>query len=141
MVEMPRRERSPGIKLLLAGLIGLALMIPLMLVYWLVYDRQEQSNTAQVSINAGWGGEQVVAGPVIVVPFRTTEVQNETVNGTVTSRTVEVERNLYISPVENRVSTAIKPELRKKSIYTSVLYEAEVKGNAKFALPDDLPRR
>ncbi|MCW1431290.1 cell envelope integrity protein CreD [Novosphingobium sp. JCM 18896] len=141
MTETVRKERSPGIKLLLASLIGLALVIPLMMVYALVWDRQSQSETAQNSINAGWGGPQVLAGPVVVVPFRTTETQNETgSDGKTTTRTVEVEKLLYISPVQNDVTTAIKPEERRKSIYRSVLYEAQVKGKASFALPADLPR-
>ncbi|MCB2046660.1 MAG: cell envelope integrity protein CreD [Novosphingobium sp.] len=140
MDETIPKERSPGIKLLLAGLIGLCLMIPLMLVYALVYDRQDQSRTAQASINSGWGGPQAIAGPVVVVPFKTTEVQNEEVGGKAITRTVEVERLLYISPVENRVSTQIDPQERRKSIYSSVLYEARVSGKASFALPDDLPR-
>ena len=86
------RDRSPGMKLLFAALIGAALTIPLLLVYALVYDRQDQSRTAQAAINAGWGGSQVIAGPVVVVPFRTSEVQSEVVNGKSVSRTVEVER-------------------------------------------------
>ena len=89
MSDELRRERSPGMKLLLASLIGFALMVPLMLVYALVWDRQGQSQTAQASINAGWGGAQIIAGPVIVVPFKTTQVQNEEVNGKAVSRTVE----------------------------------------------------
>lgn len=139
-MEEPRRERSPGMKLLLAALIGFVLILPLMLVYALVWDRQSQSQTAQDAINAGWGGPQVIAGPVVVVPFRTTQVQNEQVDGKTISRTVEVERLLYISPVENQVATTVKPEERRKSIYRSVLYEAQVTGKARFELPADLPR-
>ena len=140
MTEVAAKERSPGIKLLLTSLIGFALMVPLMLVYALVYDRQNQSETAQGSINAGWGGDQIIAGPVIVVPFRTTQTQNEEVDGKTTTRVVEVEKYLYISPTENKVTTAVKPEERHKSIYRSVLYEAQVTGAAKFELPADLPR-
>jgi inner membrane protein len=141
MTEPVRKERSPGIKLLFASLIGLALVIPLMMVYALVWDRQSQSETAQTSINAGWGGPQVLAGPVIVVPFRTTETQNETgSDGKTTTRTVEVEKLLYISPTANSVTTSVKPEERRKSIYRSVLYEAQITGKASFALPADLPR-
>lgn len=138
--ERQIKERSPGIKLLFAVLIGAALTIPLLLVYALVYDRQDQSRTAQVSINAGWGGPQVIAGPLVVVPYKTTEVQSEVVNGKQVSRTVEVERMLYISPAKNTVKTDIKPQERRKSIYSSVLFEAQVSGNAMFALPGDLPR-
>jgi len=140
MGEELRRERSPGMKLLFAALVGVALMVPLMMVYALVWDRESQSQTAQSAINAGWGGPQVVAGPIIVVPFRTTQVQNEEVDGKSVSRTVEVEKLLYISPVTNTITTAIRPEERRKSIYSSVLYEAQVKGTANFALPADLPR-
>ena len=140
MTDTPRRERSPGMKLLFVALIGAVLTIPLLLIYALVYDRQDQANTAQTSINAGWGGPQVIAGPVIVVPFRTTQTQNEEIGGKAVTRTVEVEKLLYISPVENRATTAIAPQERTKSIYRSVLYEAKVSGKASFALPDDLPR-
>ena len=47
---------------------------------------------------------------------------------------------LYISPGENRVMTKVDPQERRKSIYRSVLYEAQVSGAAKFELPADLPR-
>lgn len=140
MSDSTRKERSPGMKLLFAGLVAIVLVIPLLLVYALVYDRQDQSRTAQASINAGWGGAQVIAGPIVVVPFRTTQTQNEEVGGKMLSRVVEVEKLLYISPVENRVTTTIRPEERRKSIYSSVLYEAQVRGAARFALPDDLER-
>ena len=135
-----RLERSPGMKLLLASLVALVLIVPLMLVYALVWDRQSQSQTAQNAINSGWGGPQVIAGPVVVVPFRTTQTQNEEIGGKTVSRTVEVEKLLYISPTSNRVATKVKPQERRKSIYRSVLYEAQVTGSATFALPADLPR-
>ena len=140
MAEEVRKERSPGIKLLLVGLVGFILMVPLLLVYALVYDRQDQSQTAQTAINSGWGGPQVVAGPVIAVPFRTTQVQSEQVNGQTVTRNVEVEKYLYISPVENKVATTVNPQLRRKSIYSSVLYESQVSGTARFEIPADLPR-
>ena len=140
MADVERRERSPGIKLLFVALIGLVLTVPLMLVWALVYDRQDQAQTAQAAINAGWGGPQVLSGPLIVVPFRTTQTQNETVDGKAVSRVVEVEKLFYISPVSNAVETRVDPEARQKSIYRSVLYSAQVKGTARFALPADLER-
>jgi inner membrane protein len=140
MTETLQRERSPGFKLLIAGLVAAVLIVPLLLVYALVYDRQEQSQTAQNSIAAGWGGAQIVAGPIVVVPFRTVQTQNEVVDGRSISRAVEVEKLLYISPVENRARTVIEPEELRKSIYSSVLYEAQTRGTARFELPEDLGR-
>ena len=135
-----RKERSPGIRLLFVMLIGMVLTVPLMMVYALVYDRQNQAQTAQTEINAGWGGAQVLSGPLIAVPFRTTQTIVEEVGGKQVSRAIEVEKMFYISPVENRVATQVDPEARVKSIYKSVLYTAQVKGAAKFAMPADIER-
>ena len=79
-------ERSPGFKLLFAGIIGLVLVLPLMMVYALVWDRQEQSNVAQNSIAAGWGGPQVIVGPVLVIPYAANSVETVEQNGRQTDR-------------------------------------------------------
>lgn len=141
MDEIPeRRERSPGMKLLFVAIVAAVLTIPLMLVYALVYDRQDQARTAQEAINAGWGGPQVLSGPLVVIPYKTVQIQREEVNGKATERAVEVEKSLYLSPLDNSAATRIEPQERRKSIYRSVLYTAQVSGHARFALPDDLAR-
>ena len=134
------KERSPGMKLFFAGLVAAVLMVPLMLVYALVWDRQNQAQTAQSSIVEGWGGAQTIAGPIITVPFTTTERQTVNENGTNVTRTVTVDKTLYISAERNEVSTSMAPDVRQKSIYQTVLFDAEVKGTASFAVPADLDR-
>ncbi|MBL0924982.1 MAG: cell envelope integrity protein CreD [Sphingomonadaceae bacterium] len=133
-------ERSPGWKLFLAGIIGIALVIPLMMVYALVWDRQEQSNVAQNSIAAGWGGPQVIVGPVLVIPYTANSVETVDQNGRQTTRTVQVKRELFLSPETNAIKTELKPDRKKKSIYESVLFVAENSGKARFALPADFAR-
>ena len=49
-------ERTPGFKLFLAIVVGLALTIPLFSVYLLAYDRQSQQQEATRSITEGWAG-------------------------------------------------------------------------------------
>ena len=80
---MPKQEgeRTPGFKLLLAILIGVALAIPLFSVWALVYDRQSQSEQATASITEGWGGAQAISGPVLVIPYRTTASETVVENG------------------------------------------------------------
>lgn len=135
-----RAERSPGIKLLLAGLVAAVLIVPLMMVYALVWDRQNQAQTAQGAIVEGWGGPQVIAGPVIAVPYRTTEQQTTVEDGRNVTRTVTLDKTLYLSPDSNRVTSTIAPEEKRKSIYRTVLFAAEIEGEARFALPQDLAR-
>ena len=67
---MTSADRSPGAKLGLAILIGFLLIVPLFMVWLLVYDRQPQSEIAQASIAEGWGGPQMIAGPLLVIPYR-----------------------------------------------------------------------
>lgn len=133
-------ERSPGVKLVIAVLIAVALMVPLLMVYGLLWDRQQQAETAQASIGQGWGGQQTIGGPVIVIPYRTTETQTVQENGRDVTRTVNTIRNLYLSPQANKAEVAIKPEKRKKAIYETVVYESQIAGSADFVLPADIAR-
>jgi inner membrane protein len=133
-------ERSPGIKLLVVGLVALLLAIPLFMVYALVSDRESQSHTAQAAITAGWGGAQVVSGPVLVVPYTRLSTETETVDGQQRTRTVEVRDELYLSPLSHHATARLTPERRGYSIYASVIYQAALAGDARFALPAKLER-
>lgn len=134
------RERSPGIKLLFVGLAGAALIIPLLLVYALVYDRQDQARTAQESIATGWAGPQVVTGPLLVIPYRDESVTSEIVNGQSVTRTVEVRKHLFLQPERQNVQTSLVPEVKRRAIYETVIYTAQNSGSARFELPEPSER-
>jgi inner membrane protein len=133
-------ERTPGSKLMIAILVAALLSIPLFAVYLLVYDRQDQSQTARASIAEGWGGPQTIAGPVLVLPYEQQVTETVTENGRQVTRTNTVARELTLAPEIADVSTEVKPERRRRSIYEAVLFEARVSGTARFALPADLAR-
>jgi len=135
-----RTERTPGGKLLFAILIGVLLSIPLFATWLLVYDRQSQSETARASIAEGWGGPQTIAGPLLVIPYQEQATETVTEGGRQVTRATLVWRELVLSPQTAEIDTAIKPERRQRSIYEAVVYEAAVKGQAHFALPEDLAR-
>src|ERR671920_1116048 len=118
-MRMLRTEgaRTPGSKLLLAILIAAALAIPLFSVWLLVYDRQTQSEQASASITAGWGGPQAISGPVLVIPYRATATETVVQNGQSVTRSNEVMRELTLAPEVIELSTAISPQVRKRSIY------------------------
>lgn len=134
------RERTPVFKLFLASLVALCLIIPLLMIYALVYDRQDQSQTAQDSIAAGWGGPQTIVGPVIVIPYTEENIEQVTTNGKETSRTVRVTKELYLSAEKHDLNTIINPKRKSRSIYESVLYNAQNSGSATFKLPEDFSR-
>ena len=140
MAFIDRTERTPGAKLLLAVLIGLLLAIPLFTVYMLVYDHQSQSQTARASIAEGWGGPQLIAGPVLVLPYQEQVTETVTENGRPITRANTVWRELTLAPEQADLATAVTPLRRSRSIYEAVLFEAQASGTARFRLPADLAR-
>ncbi|QZH74958.1 MAG: cell envelope integrity protein CreD [Erythrobacter sp.] len=134
------RERSPGMKLFMAGLVAAVLIVPLMMVYALVWDRENQSQNAQAQIEAGWGGAQTITGPLLVIPYTGTVSESETVNGQQREVRRSVERELFVSPARQQVETAIDPDRKAYTIYESVVYQADISGTASFALDEELAR-
>ena len=132
--------RTPGFKLFLAIVVALALVIPLFSVWLLVYDRQSQQKEATNSITAGWGGPQAMSGPVLVIPYRANATETVVQNGQSVTRTSQVMKELTLAPEAVEVSTELRPDVRKRSIYEAVVYDANVTGKARFALPPDLAR-
>src|SRR3954449_831663 len=110
-------ERTPGFKLALTIVVGLVLTIPLFSVWLLVYDRKTQSEEATASITQGWGGPQAMTGPVLVIPYRATATETVVENGQSVTRSRQVVRELSLSPETVDLTTEIRPERRKRSIY------------------------
>ena len=133
-------DRTPGFKLFLAIVVGFVLTIPLVSVYLLAYDRESQSREAARSITAGWGGPQTMTGPLLVIPYRANATETVIENGKSVTRTNQVMRELTLAPETVQLSTAMPYQLRKRSIYEAVLYDAKVSGKARFAFPPDLAR-
>jgi len=139
-MEGYRSERTPGFKLGLAIAVGLLLSIPLFSIYLLNYDRQSQSREATQSITAGWGTAQTLNGPVLVIPYRATATETVVENGQSVTRSRDVMRELTLAPESVELKTDVNPEVRKRSIYEAVVYDAKIGGGARFAFPPDLAR-
>jgi inner membrane protein len=139
-MDAERTERTPSFKFGLAIIVGLILTIPLFSVWLLVYDRQSQSSDASASITAGWGGPQAMSGPVLVIPYRANATETVVENGNSVTRTNQVARELTLAPEAIELSTDVRPQVRKRSIYEVVVYDARTSGRARFAFPPDLAR-
>ena len=69
-------------KVLGIGALALLMTIPLLQVRELVSERQQLRSDAISQIAQGWGGKQVIGGPVLVVPT----LRQVTVEGQLTPR-------------------------------------------------------
>ena len=102
-------RKTPGRKLLLAILVGVALAIPIFMVWALVYDRQTRSEVARASITEGWGGRQVMSGPVLVIPFKATITETSDSGGKQVTRTRTVDKELALDPEAVDIASAVRP--------------------------------
>jgi inner membrane protein len=133
-------DRSPGMKFLIMLAAGFLLSIPILSIYLLNYDRQSRSKEARESIAEGWGGAQKLVGPLLIIPYTAQETVNVEKDGKQISTVQAVRRELTIEPTISNMETKLNPERRKRSIYESVVYQAEHKGEARYVLPDDLDK-
>ncbi len=88
----------------------------------------------------GWGGPQAMAGPVLVIPYRATATETVVENGQSVTRSRDVKRELTLAPEAVELNTDVRPQVRKRSIYEAVVYDARASGRARFAFPPDLAR-
>ena len=77
---------------------------------------------------------------MLVLPYVRDDVETTTVDGRQQTRSIRTQQELFLSPVDNRLTTRVLPQRLRKSIYESVLYDAQNSGEARFALPEDFAR-
>lgn len=128
---------SYSVKMIIVSGLAILLLIPSFLIQDVIRERIALSQKVKNELYAQWGGKQVVAGPVLNVPFSVTEPgeNNQGIS----------ERHGVAHFLPNTLKTdgVLYPETRKRGIYEVVVYEGKFKLRGSFAQPDvsqlDLP--
>jgi inner membrane protein len=131
-----------AVTLKLAGVLVLVLLllIPLGMIQSVLRERMSRCNEAVAEITSTWGSEQVVVGPVLIIPYqyKTRAWREQTVNGK-QERTAVEETNVasaFFLPAELSVEGAVTPSKLHRGIYEAVVYEGSLKLSGRFAPPD-----
>jgi inner membrane protein len=119
---------SPGVKFIITGLITLFLTIPALLVWGLVEERADRADQVAQSISQGWGNQQRINGPYLVVPYMISEK--------VSNGYRDVKRFAIYSPDKLISDSNLSVEERKKAIYSTPLYHMKSKLSGTFLTPD-----
>jgi len=120
-------HQSLTLKLALLAFLGLVLLIPLEMIKEIITERQTNGEKVKKEISDQWAAKQVFAGPVLNIPVRTIPTEKDEKS---------VTRIWHILPDNLDISGDIKPEIRYRGIYTSVVYESELKVKGSFVLPE-----
>jgi inner membrane protein len=112
----------------IGGLI-LALLIPLMIIGSLISERESRRASVEAEIIHARGGEQTIAGPVIVVPYLSRSRDQE-------GRVVEAVEHAFFLPGALSVKGDLAAEQRHKGIYEAVVYTSRLSLEGWFTVPD-----
>ena len=121
---------SYSVKMIIVSGLAILLLIPSFLIQDIIKERIALSEKVKKELYAQWGGKQVVAGPVLNVPF-TIQEQNENSQGVNERHGIA-----HFLPETIKTEGYLKPEIRYRGIYKVVVYEGLVKVKGTFAQPD-----
>ncbi len=129
-MEMISRFRdSVIVKMVILGLMMLILFIPLLMVEGVIQERLNRRNTAVSEVQEKWGREQSLTGPVLVVPFKETYLDDKNV------AKVRI-RNSFFLPDSIHVSSNLTTEKRYRGMFEIVLYKTDLDIKGSFSMTD-----
>lgn len=121
-------RNSATIKILSIGIIVLILLIPTSMISSVMREREYRKDSVVQEISQKWGNSQTVTGPFITIPYKVFYKDEKDM----------VKYNLHhlnILPEVLNISGELDPEIRYRSLYEAVLYNARLKVNGSFTLP------
>jgi inner membrane protein len=110
--------------------LAILLLIPSFFIMNIINERIALSEKVKNELYAQWGGKQVVAGPVLNVPFIIQE-KSETNQGMTERKGIA-----HFLPETLKTDGSLSPEKRKRGIYEVVVYEGKLNLKGSFAQPD-----
>lgn len=124
-----KRNWSVVLKMVLIGVLLLVFLIPLHMIRALIEERSVTRLEAEGEIIGRWGGEQIVAGPVLVVPYLK---RSEDEKGKIEEYVEEA----YFLPDTLEIRGSVDTEKRSRGIYEVTVYTADLQVAGSFAAPD-----
>ncbi len=128
---------SYSVKMVIVSVLAIFLLIPSFLIQDIINERIALSGKVKNELYAQWGGNQIVAGPVLNVPFSLNEPADNN------QGTKERYGVAHFLPETLNADGVLYPETRKRGIYKVVVYEGILRLKGSFAQPEmsqlDLP--
>jgi inner membrane protein len=115
-------------KMVLIGLLMLALLIPLFMVRGLISERQLRHDLTANEVANSWGMEQTLGGPVLRVPYL---LRGKDENGKPQVWTVHA----IFLPEDLTITGQVTPERRSRGIFEVAVYRARLGWKGSFRQP------
>ena len=112
-------RHSVSLKVAAIGFLILILLIPLSMIRDVIADRGAIRYDATQEIMSTWGAEQLIAGPILVVPFEETLPTHG-------GQTVVTRNKAYILPQDLDISAVVDHEVRYRGLHRVPVYSATI---------------
>lgn len=126
ITDQSKWHQSLTLKLALLAFLGLLFLIPLQMIKQVIKERQLNGEKVKKEISDQWATKQCFAGPVLNIPVRTIPSEKDEKS---------VTKIWHILPENLEIYGNIKPEIRYRGIYQSVVYESELKIKGYLTIP------
>ena len=120
--------RSASLKVGIIAALILGLLIPVSMIQGVIWDRDATSNLSRTDIMQSWGGEQTIAGPILIVPY-------EVVSVTQYGERVVDEGRAYVLPDKLELDASLAPDIRYRGLHKVPVYTADIRLSGTFNLP------
>ncbi len=119
------------IRAIIVGVIALVMLIPLVMMQGVVDERNGLYRNVLYDISNTWGGQQLLQGPILVVPFVEKHISKETIkdeNGQekVKTKTRYITKHAIHLPKDLHINIDLAEQHRQRGIYKSLVYAADL---------------
>jgi inner membrane protein len=124
-------KESVTVKLASIGFLVLILLIPTAWIESIMEERQYRASSAIKEVSDKWSGGQTLAGPVLVVPYKTfiTYKQKDQ------TEVIEKIEFAYFLPEELKMEGQVNPQTLSRGIFDVVVYDAKLQLAGTFKKP------
>lgn len=98
----------------------------------LISERENMSAKVTDEVAVGWGNQQVITGPVLILPYNVVTVTNAQVNVSNVTK-----KYLVIFPDSLNINGQLETHEKYRNIYKVLLYNSSLTISGKFNLPPD----
>ncbi len=107
------------------GFMALLLMVPMLYVKNLIYERQERQQEATKEITSKWATRQNIIGPVVGVPFWKTDETD-------TGKKPVSKHIAYFLPDNLDINATVNPKEKHRGIFKVMLYDSKTTISGSF---------
>ncbi len=126
-------KNANTIKVFIIGFLTIILLIPMEMIRSVMNERKSRQSEAFQEISSKWGSEQMVAGPVLTIPYTRFDLNDKQERINVRQET------LFVLPGQLDVDAEMIPETRSRGIFRVAVYRSAIQLDGFFRIPEIEP--